>query len=66
MSDICISCRIPIPKPPEPVCLLADYMCSVCLAMAESCATPYWQEIRRAASKEYMELVEMKVKLMGG
>ena len=62
----CWGCSIPIPKPPEPVCLLADYMCQVCLAMAESCASPYWQELRREGTREYFAQCEEKRKLMEG
>jgi hypothetical protein len=61
----CFGCSIPIPPPPTPVAVLGDYLCHVCIAMAESCSTPYWQEIRRAQTREYFAWVHRKLVLMG-
>jgi predicted amidophosphoribosyltransferase len=63
--SICILCRIPIAPPPQPVCLLSDYLCSCCAAMDNSTSGPYWRALEQADNRESMRLVQEKRAIMG-
>jgi hypothetical protein len=62
---LCWGCFIPIPEPPTPICIAADYLCSCCRAMSASCSSKYWRELRRAETRKYFTQVHRKQVLMG-